>query len=98
MTIIFLLLSNYVTSILEMQQHDIQGSPVISAMLNSSAPFIVQNWPGMEWIELSCSKMAWIIVQESPDYCSILLRLRSFLWSDLSPNSVSIRDEVANFI
>ena len=50
---------------------NLQGSPVISAMLNSSAPFIVQNWPGMEWIELSCSKIAWIIVLKSPDYCSI---------------------------
>ena len=49
----------------------LQWSPVISAMLNSSALFIVQNWPGMERIELSWSKIAWIIVQESPDYCSI---------------------------
>ena len=49
----------------------IQGSPVISAMLNSSTPFIVQNWPGMERIELSLSKFAWIIVLKSPDYCSI---------------------------
>ena len=49
----------------------IQGSPVISAMLNGSAPFIVQNLQGMEWIGLSLSKIAWIIVQKSPDYCSI---------------------------
>ena len=37
----------------------------------SSALFIVQNWPGMEWIELSRSKIAWIIVLESPNNCSI---------------------------
>jgi len=49
----------------------VQGSPVISAMLNGSAPFIVQNLQGMEWIGLSLSKIAWIIVQKSPDYCSI---------------------------
>ena len=50
---------------------EVQGSPVISAMLNGSAPFIVQNLPVMEWIELSLSKFAWIIVLKSPDYCSI---------------------------
>ena len=49
----------------------VQVSPVIGAMLNSSAPFIVQIIHGMEWIELSWSKIAWIMVQESPDCCSI---------------------------
>ena len=31
----------------------VQWSPVIRAMLNSSALLIVQNWPGMERIDYS---------------------------------------------
>ena len=39
----------------------IQWSPVISAMVNSSALLFVYNLLGQ--IELSCSKITWIIVQ-----------------------------------
>ena len=49
---------------------------VISAMVNSSALFIVQNWPGMEWIKDSYIKIACIMVQKSPDYCSIYVKSR----------------------
>ena len=30
----------------------------------------------MEWIEDSYIKIAWIMVQKSPDYCSIYVKLR----------------------
>ena len=39
----------------------LQWSPVISAIVNSSALLFVQNLLGQ--IELSCSKITWIIVQ-----------------------------------
>ena len=42
---------------------DVQKSPVISAMVNGSAPLIVQNQ--LERIELLSTKITWILVQLS---------------------------------
>ena len=41
--------------------NSVQWSPVISAIVNSSALIFVPNLPGQ--IKLSCSKITWIVVQ-----------------------------------